>query len=47
MAADIAAAAATIGVAVVDGALVAVAALDASVADDPVAGCDLDHRRGA
>ena len=42
--ADIAAATAAIGTAIV---VAAVAAQDASVADDPVAGCDLDHRRGA
>ena len=49
-AADIAAAAAAaIGAAVVYGAIGAVgavSALDASVVDDPAAGCDLDHRRG-
>ena len=45
-AADIAAAAAAIGAAV-DGPVGAAAALDASVVDDPLAGCDLDHRRGA
>ena len=42
--ADIAAAAAAIGVTVVDG---AVAAQGASVEGDSVAGYDLDHRRGA
>ena len=44
---DIAAAAAAIGVAVVDGAVAAVAAQGTSVEGDPVAGCDLDHPRGA
>ena len=42
--ADITAAAAAIGADVV---VATVAAQDASVADDPVAGCDLDRRRGA
>ena len=42
-----AAAAAAIGAAVVDGAVGAVAALDTSAVDEPVAGCDIDHRRGA
>ena len=46
-AADFAAAAAAIGAADVDGAVSAVTALDASVVDDPTAGCDLDHRRSA
>ena len=46
-AAGIATATAAIGAAVVDGAVGAVGALDASVVDDPAAGCDLDHRRGA
>ena len=44
---DIVAAAAFIEAAVVDGAVGAVAALNASVADDPVASCNLDHRRDA
>ena len=44
---DIAAAAAAIGAAVVDGVVGAVATLDTSAAYDPVAGCDLDHHRGA
>ena len=42
--ADIADAAAAVGAAVV---VAAIAAQDPSVADDPAAGCDLDHRRGA
>ena len=47
VAADVAAAAAAIGAAVVDATVAAVAALDASVAEDLIAGYDLDHRRGA
>ena len=46
-AADIAAAVATMGAAVVHGAVGAVVALDAYVVDDPADFCDLDHRRGA
>ena len=44
MTADIAAPVATIGA---DAAIAAVAAQDASVADESVAGYDLNHRRGA
>ena len=47
LATDAATAAAAIGAAVVDGAVASVATLDESVANDPVAGCDLNHRRGA
>ena len=47
VAADIAAATAAIGAAVVDDSVGTVAALDASVVEASVAGCDLDHRRGA
>ena len=47
VAAGIATAGAAVGAAVLDGAMAAVAAQDASVADDSLAGCDLDHRHGA
>ena len=49
MTADIAAAAmgATVTAAVAAVRAAGVAARGASVADDPIAGCDLDHRRGA
>ena len=47
VAAGIATAGAAVWMTVVDGAVAAVAAQDASVADDPVAGFDLDYRSGA
>ena len=43
---NIAAATTAMGAIVADGAGGAFAALDASVVDDPAAGCYLDHRRG-
>ena len=46
-AADVSIAAATMGAAVVDDAVGAVAVLDESVVDGPAAGCDLYPRRGA